>query len=94
LYIVASRREKKLNFMWLSCCGPWPQHFVFICLSGAHQNAHKTFNLYYKPNTRNKNKYKRKTHKAEKEGGTKVRTCYIYVFCKNKRLVLKWLCLQ
>jgi hypothetical protein len=37
----------------------------------------------------NKKKYKRKTHKAEKEGGTKVRTCYIYVFCKNKRLVLK-----
>ncbi len=37
----------------------------------------------------NRKKYKRKTHKAEKEGGTKVRTCYIYVFCKNKRLVLK-----
>jgi hypothetical protein len=72
LYIVASWREKKLNFMWVSCCGPWPQNFVFICLSGAHQNAHKAFNLCYNPNTRKQKKEtKERPIKLKKKGEQK-----------------------
>jgi hypothetical protein len=46
--------------MWVSCCGPWPQNFVFICLEGANQKCTQSLQLVLYPNTRKQKKIQKK----------------------------------